>query len=200
MASEHDWNERGCNSNDAIEVGRALAPTERGGYVHERPTYAHPIRRETSSTGLYDVLDLILDKGIVIDVWIRVSLVGIELLTIDLRVVIASVDTYLRYAEGAQRLQLYSRSESKQLPEVVSGGLKKASHGSPAQKLKGVGHKVGQIANSTKKGIEEKGRLSDRPQGRRLPQIARAAGALVRRSDRGARSSSGQQRSFRKTG
>ena len=60
------------------------------------------------------MLDLILDKGIVIDAFVRVSLVGIELVTIDARVVIASVDTYLRYAEGAERLQL---------PLLPSGGF-----------------------------------------------------------------------------
>jgi hypothetical protein len=184
LASEKNWNQCNYDSGDAIEVGRGLAPIERGGYINERSTYAHPIRREPSSTGLYDVLDLILDKGIVIDVWIRVSLVGIELLTIDLRVVIASVDTYLRYAEGAQRLQLYARSGSKQLPDVVSSGIKKVSHGAPAQKLKDAGQKVGRIANDTKNRIEEKGRLAQRPQGSRLPQIARAAGALVGKNDR----------------
>ncbi|MEM5785806.1 MAG: gas vesicle protein GvpJ [Syntrophobacteraceae bacterium] len=49
---------------------------------------------------LAEVLDLILDKGIVIDAWVRVSLVGIEILTVEARVVIASVDTYLKYAEA----------------------------------------------------------------------------------------------------
>src|SRR3954463_3299980 len=78
------------------------------------------IRRAPSGTGLYDVLDLILDKGIVIDAFVRVSLVGIELLTVDLRVVIASVDTYLRYAEGAERLQLYQpRGGEDQLPDMM---------------------------------------------------------------------------------
>src|SRR5438270_6119505 len=77
------------------------------------------IRRAPNSANLYDVLDLILDKGIVIDAFVRVSLVGIELVTIDARVVIASVDTYLRYAEGAERLQLYNRSDAKQLPEFL---------------------------------------------------------------------------------
>ena len=92
------------------------------------------VRRAPTASGLYDVLDLILDKGIVVDAFVRVSLVGIELLTIDLRVVIASVDTYLRYAEGAERLQLYKRDESKSVPEMVDDtqegmvgkGLKKA--------------------------------------------------------------------------
>src|SRR3954466_13315535 len=82
------------------------------------------IRREPNSSGLYDVLDLILDKGIVIDAFVRVSLVGIELLTVDLRVVIASVDTYLRYAEGVERLQVYSRSGAKKLPDIVGGGMR----------------------------------------------------------------------------
>jgi len=82
------------------------------------------IRRAPNSSGLYDVLDLILDKGIVIDAFVRVSLVGIELLTVDLRVVIASVDTYLRYAEGVEKLQVYSRSGAKKLPDIVGGGMR----------------------------------------------------------------------------
>src|SRR5690349_20402431 len=84
------------------------------------------IRRPPSSSGLYDVLDLILDKGIVIDAFVRVSLVGVELLTIDLRVVVASVDTYLRYAEGVERLQIRGdeRTEPITLPGMVGGGMK----------------------------------------------------------------------------
>ena len=57
-------------------------------------------------SGLADVIEIILDKGIVIDAYVRVSLVGIELLTIDARIVIASVDTYLRFAEATNRLDL----------------------------------------------------------------------------------------------
>src|SRR3954467_9920947 len=71
----------------------------------------------SSSSGLYDVLELILDKGLVIDVFVRVSLVGIELLTIDARIVIASVDTYLRFAEAVNRLDLMA-SETQPLPEL----------------------------------------------------------------------------------
>jgi len=82
------------------------------------------IRRAPNSSGLYDVLDLILDKGIVVDAFVRVSLVGIELLTVDLRVVIASVDTYLRYAEGVERLGVYSRGNEKKLPDIVGKGMK----------------------------------------------------------------------------
>src|SRR3989440_6235127 len=81
-------------------------------------------RAPAGSAGLYDVLDLILDKGIVIDAFVRVSLVGIELVTVDLRVVIASVDTYLRYAEGVERLGVYNRSHEKKLPDMVGGAMK----------------------------------------------------------------------------
>jgi hypothetical protein len=58
------------------------------------------------SSGLYDVLELILDRGLVIDAYVRVSVIGIELLTIDIRIVVASVDTYLRFAEACNRLDL----------------------------------------------------------------------------------------------
>ena len=78
-----------------------------GGYL-ERP----------APSGLADVIDIILDKGIVIDAYVRVSLVGIELLTIDARIVIASVDTYLRFAEATNRLDLYEKG-GKDLGEMV---------------------------------------------------------------------------------
>jgi hypothetical protein len=94
------------------------------------------IRRAPNASGLYDVLDLILDKGIVIDAFVRVSLVGIELLTIDLRVVIASVDTYLRYAEGVERLGVYNRAQSKRLPDMVGSGMKTHALKKGAEKVK----------------------------------------------------------------
>ena len=73
-----------------------------------------------SPSGLADVLDLILDKGLVIDLYLRVSLVGIELLTVDARIVVASVDTYLRFAEAVGRLNI--EDDNKQgLPELVEG-------------------------------------------------------------------------------
>jgi hypothetical protein len=67
---------------------------------------------------LAEVLDLILDKGLVIDVFVRVSLVGIELLTIDARIVIASVDTYLRFAEAVNRLDLQQQG-GETLPDLI---------------------------------------------------------------------------------
>src|SRR5881227_1762951 len=77
------------------------------------------IARSPNPSGLADVVDLILDKGLVIDVYVRVSLVGIELLTIDARIVVASVDTYLRFAEAVNRLDLENKGDQKNLPELI---------------------------------------------------------------------------------
>src|SRR3954453_20046982 len=74
--------------------------------------------QRSGSSGLYEVLDLILDKGLVVDVFLRVSLIGIELLTVDARIVIASVDTYLRFAEAVNRLDLMA-TETSGLPELM---------------------------------------------------------------------------------
>ena len=71
---------------------------------------------------LYDVLDLILDRGIVIDAFVRVSLVGIEILKIDARIVVASVDTYLRFAEACNRLDLEHDASSRTVPELFGAG------------------------------------------------------------------------------
>lgn len=78
-----------------------------------------PVER-SSGGGLADVVGLILDKGLVIDAFVRVSLVGIELITIDARVVVASADTYLRFAQATNRLDLYEKG-GRGLPEVVEG-------------------------------------------------------------------------------
>src|SRR5919199_724082 len=85
-----------------------------------------------SPSGLADVLDLILDKGLVIDLYVRVSLVGIELLTVDARIVVASVDTYLRFAEAVGRLNI-DADDKKGLPELMqdmtSGAAKSKTSG-----------------------------------------------------------------------
>jgi gas vesicle structural protein len=92
-------------------------------------------------SSLADVVEVILDKGLVIDIYVRVSLVGIELLTIDARIVIASVDTYLRFAEAVNRLDL-NETQTSGLPElmedITSGGAKSKTSGA----LEGVGDKV----------------------------------------------------------
>jgi hypothetical protein len=74
--------------------------------------------QRSGSSGLYEILDLLLDKGLVVDVFLRVSLVGIELLTVDARIVIASVDTYLRFAEAVNRLDLTEQG-GEGLPEIM---------------------------------------------------------------------------------
>jgi hypothetical protein len=85
-----------------------------------------------SPSGLADVLDLILDKGLVIDLYVRVSLIGIEILTIDARIVVASVDTYLRFAEAVGRLNI-DADEKEGLPELMqdmtSGASKSKTKG-----------------------------------------------------------------------
>jgi gas vesicle structural protein len=65
-----------------------------------RPARGSGVQKMGGASGLADVLEIVLDKGIVIDVWARVSVIGIEILTVEARVVIASVETYLRYAEA----------------------------------------------------------------------------------------------------
>ncbi|MFC4853030.1 gas vesicle protein GvpJ [Actinophytocola glycyrrhizae] len=96
-----------------------------------QPAGGGGVERPTSSS-LADVIDTILDKGLVIDAYVRVSLVGIELLTIDARVVVASVDTYLRFAEAVNRLDI-SDNDKKGLPDLVEdmqqGGAKTKTKG-----------------------------------------------------------------------
>ena len=101
--------------------------------------------RGPSPTGLADVIETILDKGMVIDAYVRVSLVGIEVLTIDARVVIASVDTYLRFAEAVNRLDISQEKEG--LPGLVGnmyeGGAKHKTKGmldAATDKLKDFGN------------------------------------------------------------
>jgi hypothetical protein len=84
-------------------------------------------------SGLADVVDVILDKGIVIDAYVRVALIGIEILTIDARIVIASVDTYLRFAEAVNRMDIGSNENAEGLPQLIedmtSGGAKSKTQG-----------------------------------------------------------------------
>ena len=88
----------------------------------QRESSAGYITRAPRSSGLADVLEILLDRGLVLDAYVRVSLVGIELLTIDLRVVIASVDTYLRFAEAVNRLDLRATDDSRSVPDLFQSG------------------------------------------------------------------------------
>ena len=93
-----------------------------------RGTSSNYLQRSPSPSGLAEVIDLILDKGLVIDLYVRVSLVGIELLVIDARIVVASVDTYLRFAEAVNRLDL-SQTEAAGLQELRGGGSERKVRG-----------------------------------------------------------------------
>jgi hypothetical protein len=95
------------------------------------------LQRAPSPSGLADVIDLILDKGLVIDAYVRIAVIGIELITIDARIVIASVDTYLRFAEAVNRLDL-TQTELAGLPELQKEGAKRETEGA----IEGVEEKV----------------------------------------------------------
>jgi len=95
------------------------------------------------SSGLADVIELILDKGLVIDVFVRVSLVGIEILTIDARIVVASVDTFLRFAEATNRLDLYGKGKGgKDLTELSQGMMEGGAKGKTSGVLDAAADKV----------------------------------------------------------
>ncbi|MGI5348910.1 gas vesicle protein GvpJ [Streptomyces sp. CA-250714] len=92
---------------------------------------------------LYDVLELILDRGMVIDIFVRVSLVGIEILKIDARIVVASVDTYLRFAEVCNRLDLNQDAASRTVPELFSNMASGVTTTGAKRAVKSAGGKVG---------------------------------------------------------
>src|SRR5258708_36215409 len=97
-------------------------------------------------TGLADVIDPIVDKGLVIAAYVRVSLVGIELLTVDARVVIASVDTYLRFAEAVNRLDISQEKEG--LPGLVGGMQEGGAKHKTKGALEAAGEKLREFAGN----------------------------------------------------
>ncbi|MET9254672.1 gas vesicle structural protein GvpA [Streptomyces sp. NPDC048182] len=95
------------------------------------------------SSGLYDVLELVLDRGLVIDAFVRVSLVGIEILKIDVRVVVASVDTYLRFAEACNRLDLEAGGRKDPgLPDLVGQMTESGAKGKSKGALSGAAETI----------------------------------------------------------
>src|SRR5687767_13897372 len=129
-------------------------------------------------SGLADVIDIILDKGLVIDAYVRVSLIGIEILTIDARIVIASVDTYLRFAEAVNRLDLQPSEQVAGLPglmdEMREGGARSKTRGA----LTGAKEKAQEVIGSiTGRGDDEDEDEDDREEER--------ASRRSDRSDRG---------------
>jgi hypothetical protein len=101
-----------------------------------QPSGGGAVQRQDETGSLAEVVGTILDKGVVIDIFARVSLVGIELLRVDARIVVASVDTYLRFAEAANRLQLGTK-EPEQLSDVVGDLTESGSKGVAQGKTKG---------------------------------------------------------------
>jgi hypothetical protein len=151
----------------------ATQSQSRGGGYLERP----------SPSSLADVVETILDKGLVIDAYVRVSLVGIELLTIDARIVIASVDTYLRFAEATNRLDLNETGNSQGLPELLEGMTEKGAKGKTSGAIEGAKDKFEQLFGSDS-GDDKSGNDDDegsgddsgpqqRPRRRKRPQPAR---------------------------
>ena len=116
------------------------------------------------SSGLYDVLELVLDRGLVIDAFIRVSLVGIEILKIDVRVVVASVDTYLRFAEACNRLDLEAGPHrSPGLPDLVGEVTESGARGKSKGALSGAAETI----SGAFKQAREEGQPESRPRARK---------------------------------
>jgi len=142
--------------------------------------------RAPHPSSLADVLDLVLDKGIVIDAYVRLAVVGIELLTLDARVVIASVDTYLRFAEAVNRLDLQPREQATGLPglieEMREGGARQKTRGA----LAGVKDSAREVASSIRGGDD--GEQQDR-------EPARPRKAAATRTRRPARRASSDEES-----
>jgi gas vesicle structural protein len=109
------------------------------------------LQRAPSPSGLADVVDLILDKGLVIDAYVRIAVIGIELITIDARIVVASVDTYLRFAEAVNRLDL-AEAELPGLPELT----KTLAQSGAKERVKGAIEGVGDEAEEAVEAGKEK--------------------------------------------
>ncbi|QCQ91344.1 gas vesicle protein GvpJ [Rhodococcus sp. SGAir0479] len=110
-----------------------------------------------SSRSIADVIDTILDKGLVIDAYVRLSLVGIELVTIDARVVVASVDTYLRFASAVNRLEI-SETQPKGLPDMVQDMTSGVAEGKTKGAIEAAGEKVLDFLGGTQDERERQGR------------------------------------------
>jgi gas vesicle structural protein len=131
-----------------------------GGYVE---------RGGGGSSSLADVVELILDRGLVIDVFVRVSLVGIEILTVDARIVVASVDTFLRFAEATNRLDLYSKG-GKDLPELAQSVTEGGAKGKTSGVLDAAVDKVENMITSGREQRAEREEAPPRRPARRRPR------------------------------
>jgi gas vesicle structural protein len=157
----------------------AVAATPRGYLERPRPS------------GLADVIDVILDKGIVIDAYVRVALIGIEILTIDARIVIASVDTYLRFAEAVNRMDIASNDQAEGLPQLISdmasGGAESKTKGA----IEGIKDKI--TGGDDDDDDDDGGNGKQRPRRRSTSRASSSSGSSRSRSTR-SRASSGSNK------
>ncbi|MEV4997058.1 gas vesicle structural protein GvpA [Streptomyces niveus] len=145
-------------------------------------TYSEEVVRVPRAGTLYDVLELILDRGMVIDIFIRVSLVGIEILKIDARIVVASVDTYLRFAEACNRLDLENDSTSRTVPELFGGSMTKSVGKAGAKKAAhSVGDKVKKAVGVGGDDDEDEQQEEERPRRSKPVHSSRSNGSGTRR-------------------
>ena len=154
----------------------SISATPRGYIERPRPS------------GLADVIDVILDKGLVIDAYVRVALIGIEILTIDARIVIASVDTYLRFAEAVNRMDIANDGQAEGLPQLIesmtSGGAESKTKGA----IEGVKDKLmGDDDDDDDDGGDKK---SSQPRRSRSRSSSRSSSGSSRSSSSGSRSRS----------
>jgi hypothetical protein len=150
----------------------SIANTPRGYIERPRPS------------GLADVVDVILDKGMVIDAYIRVALIGIEILTIDARIVIASVDTYLRFAEAVNRLDIAQANQEPGLPEL----MEQVTSGGASSKTKGVIEGVKEKITGGDEDEDEEDKDKDKDKGKSQSRSRRSSSSS--RSGSRSRSSS----------
>ncbi|GAA3134491.1 gas vesicle structural protein GvpA [Streptomyces rectiviolaceus] len=122
------------------------------------------------TSGLYDVLELVLDRGLVIDAFVRVSLVGIEILKIDVRVVVASVDTYLRFAEACNRLDLEAGPRKNPgLPDLMGEITESGARGKSKGALSGAAETISDAFKQSR----EEGQSEPRPRARKSTSARR---------------------------
>jgi gas vesicle structural protein len=159
----------------------AVAATPRGYLERPRPS------------GLADVIDVILDKGIVIDAYVRVALIGIEILTIDARIVIASVDTYLRFAEAVNRMDIASNDQAEGLPQLIgemtSGGAESKTKGA----IEGIKDKI-TGGDDNDDDDDDGGDGKQRPRRRSTSRASSSSGSSRSRSTRSRASSSANKK------
>src|SRR5215208_5051133 len=153
----------------------AVSTTPRGYIERPRPS------------GLADVIDVILDKGLVIDAYVRVALIGIEILTIDARIVIASVDTYLRFAVAVNRLDIAQANQQPGLPEL----MEEVTSGGASSKTKGVIEGVKEKITGGDEDEDEEDKEKDKDEGKSQSRSRRSSSSSRSGSSRsGSRSRS----------